>query len=279
MNIQNNQNTEISRNTDFDFEIKIENKDQVVSFFEGFLRYNEIFGRYYKYSRQDLITRMKDVKQKIKWDKDTAKLFGAALKKTKRIFETSEKIHQKNNISENSYSFFQIGELTDGFAVNHNDSDDEEEQVGSFGRNIEQVNHHYMRFNHQVQNVVCGSYHALLLLNNGDVYSWGNGSFGRLGLGTTCKYDYPMKIDTVSNVKYITAGFAYSGCISDQLYMWGATENGRLGIGCEIDGEDVLGQDVNIPTPVNCQNVEFEKVVCGSTHTCAISKKTIIYMG
>ena len=36
MNIQNNQNTEISRNTDFDFEIKIENKDQVVSFLEGF---------------------------------------------------------------------------------------------------------------------------------------------------------------------------------------------------------------------------------------------------
>ena len=58
---------------------------------------------------------------------------------------------------------------------------------------------------------------------------------------------------------------------------WGATENGRLGIGCEIDGEDVLGQDINIPTPVNCQNVEFEKVVCGSTHTCAISTKKQLY--
>lgn len=268
-------NTEISRNTDFDFEIKIENKEQVISFLEGFLEYLKIFGRYSKYSRQDLISKMKDVKQQIEWDKDTAKIFGATIKKTKRIFDTSEKIYQKNNISENSYSFFQIGELSDGFVLN--ESDDDEEQVGSFGRNIEQVNHHYMRFNHQVQNVVCGSYHALLLLNNGDVYSWGNGSFGRLGLGTTCNYDYPMKINTVSNVKYITAGFAYSGCISDQLYMWGATENGRLGIGCEIDGEDVLGQDINIPTPVHCQNVRFEKVVCGSTHTCAISTKKQLY--
>ena len=96
----NNQNTEISRNTDFDFEIKIENKRQVVSFLEGFLEYLKIFGRYSKYSRKDLISKMKDIKQQIEWDKDTAKLFGTALKKTKRIFETSEKIHQKNNISE-----------------------------------------------------------------------------------------------------------------------------------------------------------------------------------
>ena len=176
MNIQN---TEISRNTDFDFEIKIENKRQVVSFLEGFLEYLKIFGRYSKYSRQDLISKMKDVKQQIEWDKDIAKLFGETLKKTKRIFDTSEKIHQRNNISENSYSFFQIGELSDGFALN--DSDDEEENEGNRRneRNIDQVNHHYMRFNHQVQNVVCGSYHAMLLLNNGDVYSWGNGSFGR----------------------------------------------------------------------------------------------------
>ena len=45
MNIQNNQNTEISRNTDFDFEIKIENKEQVVSFLEGFLEYLKIYNK------------------------------------------------------------------------------------------------------------------------------------------------------------------------------------------------------------------------------------------
>lgn len=264
----NNENNENIRNTDFDFEIKIENKREVVSFLEGFLGYLKIFGRYSKYSRQDLITKMKDVKQQIEWDKEIAKSFGNTLKKTKRIFDISEKIYEQNNITDGSYSFFQIGDLSDGFGT-------DEENIPR--QNIEQVNHYYMTFNHQVKNVVCGSYHALLLLNNGDVYSWGNGSFGRLGLGTTCNYDYPMKVEEVSNVTYITAGFAYSGCISDQLYMWGATENGRLGIGSEINGEDILGQDILLPTPVNCNNVKFEKVICGSTHTCAISTNKQLY--
>ena len=262
----NNENIEISRNTNFDFEIKIKNKEQVFSFLESFEKYLEIFGRYSKYSRQDLITKMKDVKKQIEWDKDTAKRFGATIKKVKRLINTSEKIYQKNNGSNDSYSFFQIGNLS---SIN--------EENDSFGRNIEQVNSNYMRFNNKVKNVVCGSYHALLLLNNGDVYSWGNGSFGRLGIGTTCNYDYPMKVE-ISNVTHITAGFAYSGCISEnKLYMWGATDNGRLGIGVEINGENVLGQDIYTPTIVNCNDVHFEKVACGSTHTCAISTEKQLY--
>ena len=68
-------NTEISRNTDFNFEIKIENKEQVISFLEEYLKYLKTFGRYSKYSRQDLISKMKVVKQQIEWDKDTAKLW------------------------------------------------------------------------------------------------------------------------------------------------------------------------------------------------------------
>ena len=58
---------------------------------------------------QDLITKMKGVKQSIDWNKEIAMQFGNILKKVKRIFDTSEKIHQKNNSSDDSYSFFQIG--------------------------------------------------------------------------------------------------------------------------------------------------------------------------
>ena len=99
-------NNENIRNTDFDFEIKIENKREVVSFLGDFLKYLKIFGRYSKYSRQDLITKMKDVKQQIEWDKEIAKSFGNTLKKTKRIFDISEKIYEQNNITDGSYSFF-----------------------------------------------------------------------------------------------------------------------------------------------------------------------------
>ena len=267
-NNENNENNQITRNTDFDFEIKIENKEGLITFLGDFLRHTCTYGRYSKYSRQDLITKMKGVKQSIDWNKEIAMQFGNILKKVKRIFDTSEKIHQKNNSSDDSYSFFQIGKISDGFNIDDDVDSDE---------HVEQLNQHYIRFNHQVKDIACGSYHVLMLLNNGDVYSWGNGSFGRLGFGNTSNHDYPKKIESVSNVKYITAGFAYSGCISDQLYMWGATENGRLGIGTEIDGEDILGQDVSLPTPVNCYGVQFEKVVCGSTHTCAISTQKQLY--
>ena len=259
-------NNEIIRNTNFNFSIEVNNQEDAKSFLEDFLKYIQIFGRHSKYSKEDLLSKMKNVKKNIEWNKDIARLFGNTLKYLKRILDISHKIY-KNNDNENSYSFFQIGQLTNGA-----DSDSEEE----FRPNIDEINHYYIRFNHKVKNLVCGSHHAILLLNNGDIYSWGNGSFGRLGIGSTCNYDHPMKIDSVSNVKYITAGFAYSGCISDKLYMWGASENGRLGIGAEIDEDSIIGQDILIPTPVNC-SVEFEKVVCGSTHTCAISTNKQLY--
>ena len=273
MNNENNENNQIIRNTDFDFEIKIKDKEGVISFLRDFLKYLKVFGRYSKHSRQDLLTKMKDVKQYINWDKDIAKQFGETLKKMKRIIDTSDKIHQQNNMFDNSYSFFQIGQLSKSFSSNENEENE----------NTTELNQYYMRFNHQVKAIACGSYHALLLLNNGDIYSWGNGAFGRLGHGTIENHRYPTKIETVNQVKYITAGFAYSGCISDQnvsdqLYMWGATENGRLGVGKEINGEDILGQDVTIPTPVDCpHDIRFEKVTCGSTHTCAISTQKHLY--
>jgi alpha-tubulin suppressor-like RCC1 family protein len=258
-------NNEIIRNSDFDFDLKIEDKKGVISFLKDFIKYLKIFGRYSKYPRQDLITKMKDVKQHIEWDKDIAKIFGETLKIVKGITNTSDKIYQQyNNTCDNSYSFFQIGQLSSNIEEN-------------ISENIVDLNQYYMQFNCKVRTIVCGSYHTLMLLNNGDVYSWGNGAFGRLGLGTKDNRKYPTKIETVSNVKYITSGFAYSGCISDQLYMWGASENGRLGIGEEIDGEEIVGQDILIPTPVQCTNIQFEKVVCGSTHTCAISTQKELY--
>ena len=77
-------------------------------FWKDFKISRNIWKIYSKYSRQDLITRMKDVKQKIKWDKDTAKLFGAALKKTKESSRQVKKYIKKIIYLKTHIVFFKL---------------------------------------------------------------------------------------------------------------------------------------------------------------------------
>lgn len=57
----------------------------------------------------------------------------------------------------------------------------------------------------KVIDVSIGSNHILALLENGDVYSVGSNDYGQLGLGTEVEVDTFTKIDTLSNINFITA--------------------------------------------------------------------------
>ncbi|PHT74252.1 hypothetical protein T459_21529 [Capsicum annuum] len=43
--------------------------------------------------------------------------------------------------------------------------------------------------------VAAGEAHTLALTANGDVYSWGRGTFGRLGVGSEADHLYPVRIN------------------------------------------------------------------------------------
>jgi alpha-tubulin suppressor-like RCC1 family protein len=78
---------------------------------------------------------------------------------------------------------------------------------------------------------------------NGDLYCWGSGSFGQLGLGNLSSFNTPQKVLSVSEWKMAALGTEHAcGILSDgTLQCWGANNWAQLGFGVPF---------VSTPTPV-----------------------------
>eukprot|EP01125_Pyxidicula_operculata_P018804 TRINITY_DN6726_c0_g1_i2.p1 TRINITY_DN6726_c0_g1~~TRINITY_DN6726_c0_g1_i2.p1 ORF type:complete len:681 (-),score=117.31 TRINITY_DN6726_c0_g1_i2:93-2111(-) len=91
-----------------------------------------------------------------------------------------------------------------------------------------------------IKAVACGDYHTILLTEDGDLYTYGQGTKGQLGLGKGSLKNYytPQLIKgfdcPVVEVK-AGGGFGCSHSIaktkSGDLYSWGSNKNGQLGHG------------------------------------------------
>ncbi|XP_077870271.1 putative E3 ubiquitin-protein ligase HERC1 [Saccoglossus kowalevskii] len=110
--------------------------------------------------------------------------------------------------------------------------------------------------------------HTLALTAEGQVFSWGDGDYGKLGHGNSSTQKYPKLIQgplTGKIVRCISAGYRHSACVTEdgELYTWGEGDYGRLGHGDS--------NSKSLPTLVkDISNVG--QVSCGSSHTVAVSQ-------
>jgi len=121
-----------------------------------------------------------------------------------------------------------------------------------------------------IKQVACGNQHTLVLTRNGEVFSFGCGSFGRLGHGDHKHQLLPRTVSAMrgKTVIQISAGGWFSACLSDQgaVYTWGCNRYGQLGHG-------------KIPVQLFPRHVtslygKFAiKLVCGKHHTLVYTDK------
>ncbi|XP_018567016.1 probable E3 ubiquitin-protein ligase HERC1 [Anoplophora glabripennis] len=119
--------------------------------------------------------------------------------------------------------------------------------------------------------------HTLALTEDGMVYSWGDGDYGKLGHGNCATHKQPERITGPflgKNIKYINAGYRHSAAITEDglLYTWGEGDHGRLGHGDT--------NERHIPTQV-ADLTDVGSVACGSSHTLVVSRdgKTVWSFG
>ncbi|XP_060835591.1 E3 ubiquitin-protein ligase HERC2 isoform X3 [Rhopalosiphum padi] len=106
-----------------------------------------------------------------------------------------------------------------------------------------------------------GGRHCLALSSSGEVYAWGDGDDGKLGLGNRVSHSKPQLVQSLNGkcIIDIACGGFHSAAISSygHLYTWGKGRYGRLGHG---DYEDYL-----YPKSVqSLVNYHVVKVACGS---------------
>jgi len=81
--------------------------------------------------------------------------------------------------------------------------------------------------------VTSGDYCCAAVSMTGDLWTWGAGGHGRLGLGNTITWMSPQIVKDVSNVKQVSVCANHMLAVDDtgKLYSWGAAHNGELGTG------------------------------------------------
>ena len=129
-------------------------------------------------------------------------------------------------------------------------------------------------FDETIVSVSAGMLHGSFLTEGGDVYIWGFGNTGRLGLGDQETVLSATKITGAlddANIVIIEHGNGVSFAISDtgDLYGWGQNTSGQLGLGDEDNRYEPVKIDVDGKTVVS--------VSSGTSHTLVLTSDGSVY--
>ncbi|XP_075228227.1 E3 ubiquitin-protein ligase HERC2 isoform X3 [Lycorma delicatula] len=129
---------------------------------------------------------------------------------------------------------------------------------------------------HHIIKVACGSRDAqtLALSNEGMVFSWGDGDFGKLGRGGSEGCDLPQNVERLNGlgVCHIECGAQFSLALtkSGQVWTWGKGDYYRLG----------HGTDQHVRKPTLVEGFRGEKVInvaVGALHCLAVTDTGMVY--
>ncbi|CAN4117972.1 unnamed protein product [Withania somnifera] len=120
-----------------------------------------------------------------------------------------------------------------------------------------------------VQNIACGGRHAALVTKQGEMFSWGEESGGRLGHGIDSDVLHPKLIDSLShsNIELVACGENHTCAVtlSGNLYTWGDGNFGLLGHGNEVS--HWVPKRLNGPL----EGIHVSYISCGPWHTAVVT--------
>jgi len=110
----------------------------------------------------------------------------------------------------------------------------------------------------RIVSVATSNGHCLALSIEGDVYSWGGGSYGALGHGDRGTRMVPSRIESLSRIERIAVGQPWTSAAIDEkgwLFTWGKASSSDLDedeygnlLEDEIEGPSGLGYELNAET-------------------------------
>uniref|UniRef100_A0A1J3K2Z0 Ultraviolet-B receptor UVR8 n=1 Tax=Noccaea caerulescens TaxID=107243 RepID=A0A1J3K2Z0_NOCCA len=126
-----------------------------------------------------------------------------------------------------------------------------------------------------VQSVSLGAKHAALVTRQGEVFCWGNGESGKLGLKVNIDIDRPKRVESLEGVLVGSVACSdHQTCAvteSGELYLWGIDggnvgESGRQFLTRKISDDVLGGGSLSVCT-----------VACGAWHTAIVASSGQIF--
>ncbi|XP_022923396.1 PH, RCC1 and FYVE domains-containing protein 1 isoform X2 [Cucurbita moschata] len=131
----------------------------------------------------------------------------------------------------------------------------------------------------QVASVTCGPWHTALVTSMGQLFTFGDGTFGALGHGDRENISYPKEVESLSGLRTIAVacGVWHTSAVvevivtqssasisSGKLFTWGDGDKNRLGHG---DKEPRL-KPTCVPALID---YDFHKIACGHSLTVGLT--------
>jgi alpha-tubulin suppressor-like RCC1 family protein len=133
-----------------------------------------------------------------------------------------------------------------------------------------------------VSNIVCGPWHTAIITSSGQLFTYGDGTFGVLGHGDTQTIARPKEVESLKGlrVKCVACGPWHTSAIVEvgssfksypsKLFTWGDADRGKLG---HADKKTKL-----VPTCVDSlKDHDFIQVTCGTALTVALTINGVVY--
>jgi len=129
--------------------------------------------------------------------------------------------------------------------------------------------------------MAAGDAHSMVLLDNGEIWAWGDNSFGQLGIGNAVSAMIPTQViqengTPLSNIISIAAGAFHSLACANDGHIWAFGDN--------ADGQLGIGNTVNLSTPLKVQHPDngmplsdIMYIAAGSSHSLAIQNSGEIW--
>uniref|UniRef100_A0A804MCV6 Regulator of chromosome condensation (RCC1) family with FYVE zinc finger domain n=1 Tax=Zea mays TaxID=4577 RepID=A0A804MCV6_MAIZE len=134
-----------------------------------------------------------------------------------------------------------------------------------------------------VSAVSCGTWHTALITSSGQLYTFGDGTFGVLGHGNRASCSYPKEVESLKGLRTISVScgvwhtaavveviISQSNASSGKLFTWGDGDKYRLGHG---DRSSKL-KPTCVPSLID---YNFHKAACGHTLTIGLTTSGHIF--
>ncbi|XP_048583459.1 probable E3 ubiquitin-protein ligase HERC1 isoform X5 [Nematostella vectensis] len=122
--------------------------------------------------------------------------------------------------------------------------------------------------------IAAGYRHSAAVTEDGELYTWGEGDYGRLGHGDNNSRNVPVQVKDVANVGQVACGSAHTVCVSQDgqtVWSFGSGDNGKLG---HSDTNRVYKPKVIEAL----QGMVIRKVCCGSQCSLALTSTGQVYV-